>query len=137
MQIHEEVRCYMDTFIFICQFVGFVVVGFIGLCIFIYMLKEFYLIIYDLILSFRVDTKKIHLGDSATKILLISFYNEGYRYVSMKYHEDGKNSLQVAFSKELGYCEDVYIDDYIAMQLYSCGIADTITYSIEDLIGRL
>ena len=101
------------------------------------VVREAYIMLYGLVNSFKSDIKDIHIGDSATKILLISLYNKGYRYVRLLYHEDGKNSLQVAISQDLVYCDDVYVDDYIALQLYSACIADTIPYAISDVIDRL
>lgn len=101
------------------------------------VVHEAYLFVYGLFISFKGESKDIHLGDSATKILLISLYNKGYRFIRLLYHEDGRNSIQVAISKDLGYCDDVYIDDYIALQLYGACVADTISYSIEDVISRL
>lgn len=127
----------MDMLIFISQFIGFIVLGTFIMYVVVEVVREAYIMLYGLVNSFKSDIKDIHIGDSSTKILLISLYNKGYRYVRLLYHEDGKNSLQVAISQDLGYCDDVYVDDYIALQLYSACIADTIPYAISDVIDRL
>ena len=127
----------MDMLVLISQFIGFIVLGTFIMYVVIEVVWEACILLYELIGSFKSDVKDIHIGDSATKILLISLYNKGYRYVRLLYHEDGKNSLQVAISQDLGYCEEVYVDDYIALQLYSACIADTIAYSIDEVINRL
>lgn len=127
----------MDMLVLISQFIGFIVLGTFLMYVVFEVVHEAYLFVYGLIISFKGENKDIHLGDSATKILLISLYNKGYRFVRLLYHEDGRNSIQVAISKDLGYCDDVYIDDYIALQLYGACVADTISYSIEDVISRL
>lgn len=123
--------------ILISQFIGFIVLGTFIMYVLVEVVREAYIMLYGLVSSFKSDVKDIHIGDSATKILLISLYNKGYRYVRLLYHENGKNSIQVAISKNLGYCDDVFVDDYIALQLYSACVADTISYSIEDVIDRL
>ena len=123
--------------ILVSQFIGFIVLGTFIMYVIVEVVREAYIMLYELIGSFKSDVKDIHIGDSATKILLISLYNKGYRYVRLLYHEDGRNSLQVAISKDLGYCKDIYVDDYIALQLYSACVADTIAYPIDEVISRL
>ena len=127
----------MDSFALICQFVGFIVVGCFLMYVVMTAIQEAYYILYGVCKSFKGNIKEIHIGDSATKILLTSLYNKGYRYVRLVYHEDGRNSLQVAIAENLGYCEEVLIDDYVAVQLYAACVADTISYPIEDVLVRL